>query len=378
MIQLEQKSRLEFIDLHRGIVLLVMIEVHVFNAFMLPELKQTGWFALLNFVNGLVAPSFLFISGFAFILSSKKRLEEFRKYGKEFFRRLGRILLIILAGYSLHLPFYSLSQTVHKSTEQQMLHFFAVDVLQCIGVSLLVLYLLRIFIRNEKFFTGLTGTLAFVIPLVSPFLWKTDTSSFLHPAAGAYINTQFTSLFPLFPWAGFLFLGAWLAIIYSEYRAQNREDRFMGLLRNISLIIIAVCTLIYYKLIPLPFALPKPDFFFYLLRSGLIVLFFYICSLGGSYHALLPRMVILFGMESLLVYWLHLQVIYRKIGGINLNTTFGKSFGITETIAATIALSLLMLGAAFGWNYLKKKYAGRFSYVFSSAIALLIIIYLLT
>jgi hypothetical protein len=40
-----------------------MIEVHVFNAFLLPDLKQAGWFGILTFKNGLVAPEFLFVSG---------------------------------------------------------------------------------------------------------------------------------------------------------------------------------------------------------------------------------------------------------------------------------------------------------------------------
>lgn len=57
-------------DLLRGLVIIIMIEVHVFNAFLLPELRQTGWFSVLNFINGLVAPSFLFVSGFAFQVSS--------------------------------------------------------------------------------------------------------------------------------------------------------------------------------------------------------------------------------------------------------------------------------------------------------------------
>jgi len=101
-----QKSRLAFIDLLRGWAILVMIEVHVFNAFVLPELRSTSWFHALNFINGLVAPSFTFISGFVFLLASQKKLESFRSYGPAFWKQAGRIGMIWLIGYSLHLPFF--------------------------------------------------------------------------------------------------------------------------------------------------------------------------------------------------------------------------------------------------------------------------------
>jgi uncharacterized membrane protein len=55
-------SRLVFIDWLRGFSILLMIETHVFNSLLKPFLKEEGWFHLLNFFNGLVAPSFLFVS----------------------------------------------------------------------------------------------------------------------------------------------------------------------------------------------------------------------------------------------------------------------------------------------------------------------------
>lgn len=43
-----------------------MIEMHVINELMHPVYRRAPWFGLLDFVNGQAAPSFLFISGFAF------------------------------------------------------------------------------------------------------------------------------------------------------------------------------------------------------------------------------------------------------------------------------------------------------------------------
>ena len=117
---LKQKVRYIFIDLLRGWAILIMIEVHVFNAFLLPELKQEGWFGILTFINGLVAPAFLFVSGFAFEVSSGSKLDDMRKFKLSFWRKLWRYFSIILIGYALHLPYYSLSKIINRATPAQL------------------------------------------------------------------------------------------------------------------------------------------------------------------------------------------------------------------------------------------------------------------
>ena len=144
----KDSSRFIYIDLLRGWALIVMIEVHVFNSLLIPELKETSWFSLLNFVNGLVAPAFLFVSGFAFIISSERKLDELRKYKKYFWNKLSRIGLIFLAGYSLHLPFFSFSKMIAENRLQNLVTWFNVDILQCIAAGLLLLLVLRIVIKK--------------------------------------------------------------------------------------------------------------------------------------------------------------------------------------------------------------------------------------
>ena len=56
------RKRIEYIDLLRGWAVIVMIQTHVFNAVLRPEITTTASFQWLKFVDGLVAPSFLFAS----------------------------------------------------------------------------------------------------------------------------------------------------------------------------------------------------------------------------------------------------------------------------------------------------------------------------
>jgi len=123
-----QKKRALFIDLLRGLVLLIMIEVHVFNSMLIPSIKESGWFTYLNFINGLVAPSFLYVSGLVFVLSLQKVVDELRKFGNVFWKKIGRILLILIAGYSLHLPHFSLKKILNNPIQQVLNDLFMVNI----------------------------------------------------------------------------------------------------------------------------------------------------------------------------------------------------------------------------------------------------------
>jgi len=188
---MKEKVRYTFIDLLRGWAIIIMIEVHVFNAFLLPELKLTGWFDILTFVNGLVAPAFLFVSGFAFQVSSGSKLDDMRKLKSPFWKKLWRYFSIILIGYALHLPYYSLSKVLNKSTPEQLQSFFAVDVLQCIGVGLLVLFALRLIIRSDKIYHYTLIVLTFFVMVISPFFWKIEFTNYFNHVFANYLNRPY-------------------------------------------------------------------------------------------------------------------------------------------------------------------------------------------
>jgi hypothetical protein len=61
--------------------------------------------------------------------------------------------------------------------------------------------------------------------------------------------------------------------------------------------------------------------------------------------------------ESLLVYWLHLQLIYRNIfNGESLVSIYGDKLSLIEAVLMTIILTVLMILTAKGWGRVKMKY----------------------
>lgn len=376
---MKEKVRYISADLLRGLVIIIMIEVHVFNAFLLPELRQAGWFSVLNFINGLVAPSFLFVSGFAFQVSSGGKLDEMRKLGKAFWKKMMRISQIIIIGYALHLPFYSFTKIINESTPQLIQSFFAVDVLQCIGFGLLFLFITRLLIKSDKAYHYFLIVSLVVVTLISPVLWKIDFNQYVHPLVGNYFNRLNGSLFPVFPWLNFLLAGGIFAKYFVDARERNEEEKFIKNIAIAGLIVLLFGHLFYSGLFPktLTSILPNPIFF--LQRLGYIFVLFYICWIVDRKTNAKNSFVMDASRESLLVYWLHLIIIYGAFwGGNSLANKIGMTMNVIEAIGATIMLIALMILTAKIWGWAKKKYPKHTSLFVKAAVTVLLVVFFIS
>lgn len=334
-----------------------MIEVHVFNAFLIPGIREAAWFSILDFINGLVAPSFTFISGFAFIISSKNNIEEMRTFGKKFWKKLGRILLVILVGYTLHMPEFSFRNIITKASPEKLVTWCNVDVLQCIGFSLLLLFLTRLLIKSDKAYNYFLLIASIFIIIISPLIWNVDFAKFMPMPLACYFNEVHGSFFPLFPWMGFLFAGAYACTIYMKFRSENREELLInkGMLTGVIAFALSTIVLIFLKTIP-SFQV-KPDPFFFIQRLGLVFAALGTCWKYANRFGEKSSYVTDVSRESLLIYFLHLQVIYRKLwNNQSLENVVNSSFDLIESILATLLLVTSMIAVAKIWASFKTRF----------------------
>lgn len=374
------KSRLVFIDLLRGWAGLVMIEVHVVNAFLQPAFREAGWFDVLNFINGLVAPAFLFVSGFVFVLAGERKQEEFRKLGPAFWKQLGRIGLIWCVGYALHLPFFSLKRSLNEATRTEWLRFYQSDVLHCIALGLFLLFLVRIFLHREKtyrWFLWGTGTVAV---LGAPFVWDIDFLNHLPAFLAAYVNGQHASQFPVFNWLGFMMGGGLTAAMFRTLREEGREQEFFRVLAFTGVGMILGGSLLMLLPVEIPHASTairaNPLFFF--VRLGIVFLLMVACWRYAGWRQTEQSFVLDVSRETLLVYAAHLLVVYGDFwDGRSLASYHGKSLTPGESVFATTGLLILMVLLAKGWGRLKQaspRSARTISYVIGlSALVLFLI-----
>jgi uncharacterized membrane protein len=328
--------RVATVDLFRFIVLFFMIQGHLFRAYLLPAIRQLPWYKVHEVLHGFVAPGFLFAAGFAAFLSFHNKRQNYIRLDAAFFQRLRRILFVIAIGYWIHLPFLSLRKTLLAVGRGQAGNFLRVDILQCIGSGLLLFTLLAVLLKREKVVTlamALAGALFFLLP-------EAVQGIRLHPLLDPYFDTR-VSLFPLFPWLGYLCLGVVAAFLYS--RLERRA--FFGLLLALGLLFL-----------PWFFFQSSPSYFKAELtlsgnlnKTGAIFLLLCLCELllrrcGGGLLDLLMRA----GSESLFVYVLHLFVIFNSIFRKGLLPLFADRLDVSQALllflavqAAVFALSLL-------------------------------------
>ncbi|MCX8124010.1 MAG: DUF1624 domain-containing protein [Spirochaetes bacterium] len=345
-------NRLDYIDYLRAWAMVVMIEVHVVNCFLQPSLKSEWWYHIINFINGLVAPIFIFLSGYSFILANFNKRAELIQLSSFFFKRLGRIVLIILTGYSLHIPYFSLKNISIYASDAELKAFYNVDVLQCIGVGLLVLLILRMAIKNDIFYLKTITILGLLIVFLTPYVWKTDFSRWLPLPLASYYNEMHGSLFPIFPWHGFLLLGASLAIINANNTHTITIMNHMQVIAAVAFSIAGIIFMHYRSKDPSYNVKVCPIFFF--TRLAIVTVLLKSSAVYLASKNSLPEIFCDFGKESLLVYWLHLQILYRHFfNGRSWEMIVHQQYAIIECIYAFIFLTAFTFSIALLWNKLK-------------------------
>lgn len=366
---MESREKFYYIDLLRGWAMIIMVEVHVFNAFMKPEIRKELWFPVLDFINGMVAPVFIFIAGFAFILSSEKNLHEFRTFGVQFRKKIRKIALIFFVGYLLHIPFFSLRKNLLYTDPELFKSFCNVDVLQCIGAGILMLFIPRLIIKSDRIYNRLIIIMLLLFVFGAPFIWGIDFGKFLYLPAACYFNEVNGSFFPLFPWAGFLFSGAVTAVFLLKSRDAKEEDRFMKQILFAGLITTAVTIPLVAWLKTHTWFEVKPSPLFFIERSGVLFILLYFFRWYCEKKEIGESLFLDMSRESLLVYWLHLQIIYRILfNGRSINCIVNKSFGFLECMAASLLLILLMIAVADAWGRIKKNKPELGKIIFASVI----------
>lgn len=319
-------SRLNWLDVLRGLAVIGMVETHVVNTFLHDAYDDASWRGWLSFLNGLLAPMFLWIAGYVQGLSIRKtfsRPDKVPSLSLLSSKRLSRLLVIFSIGYFLHIPWHH--WLAGKWDAESWRIFFQVDILQCLAVSLLLIVGVASVLRNTFDF-GMVTLLAISVlaaPLASQ--WHSGVLPL-----DAYLNHSSSgSLFPLFPWLGFAAAGA----LMSRWSPS-------------CLIWIPIAILLMLSgdwLAPNTFSSIHPAFF--MERLGWLI----VIATGVFYLARVfsPFWLRLAGRESLFVYVAHLLILHAiPVAGSTPDRLWGKSLDLVSVLLAFFALLVTCLALA--------------------------------
>ncbi|MFZ1614669.1 MAG: heparan-alpha-glucosaminide N-acetyltransferase domain-containing protein [Holophaga sp.] len=367
---LTPSKRCDWIDQLRGWAVIVMIEVHVVNVWLHKGLIP-GW---LNFLNGLVAPSFIMCAGYSLVLSTFRPDGTLRPFAPTA-KRLG---FILLCAYALHAPGFTAAEWTVLSTPQKFSELFKIDVLQCIVFSLLILQGLARIIRRPMVYAAVALVLALGATWAAPHLWRQGVADGWWLPIRGLINGNtdrgVTALFPLFPWIAFAAFGSVLGALYRHFRVMPTEGkaRWSESRWLVSLSLLGVALLVWGSLYAREWlwngTFPASDAWrlhnttlpSVAQRLGVVcvagALMGWVEMVRSRWVG--PNLVEAASRESLLLYMLHLNLIFGLllVEPIRVRTGWDwYSMGWPGTLTLTVLIIAVNLAAGVAWQRIREK-----------------------
>lgn len=385
-ISTQRAARYEFLDLLRGIAVLLMIEGHAMRALLHWNIRATVQYDFHELFHGLPAPIFIFAAGAALAISRRDSTilgaAAQPTAGKRNWRRELRLLNVLIIAYALQLSDFSFFRTFFASTPEKLSLLLNFNVLQCIVVSVLLVRCISSLNRPEGKLSQLMVMLTAGIGLLTPLVWLAVPH--LPIWLGTILSREYSSYFPLFPYAGFALGGAAWGLQYKIAQRDNAEAGFLHRTILFSGLAVIACT----ALAGVPWPELYSDFWWsspwYLwLRIALLTLF---CAFlrrweldaagtpGGLYAFLA-----LLGRQSFYIYVGHLLVLYGSSYNYNWNMLrhLGSSLTFWPAAAATATLALVMIASAIAWDWAKwtqPMWAHRFKWALAAYLLTVFII----
>jgi uncharacterized membrane protein len=345
MSSTRNKHRIIFIDLIRAFAVFQMVHGHTVDALLSDSYRnpENIVYAVWHFMRGMTAPIFMFTAGTVFTYLFRLVKKPFSK-NVRVVKGIKRGLLLIFIGYLLRYPTWTIVDFSDVS-EHLWNVFFAVDVLQLIGFSLLILIFLFYIAEKIKLDDYILISLsALVIFLLSPLFFNIDWDSFLPRILAGYFYEGGGSQFPIFPWAGYVVAGG----VLGSYLAKN-PMAFKSVRFSINLVIIgAAFIVVSFAMDFVPKLLEEAEeinsastslIFF---RLGFVLILNSVVSFISIKANSIPKFIILIGRNTLLIYVVHLVLIYGSAWNPGLYTYFARGFAGWETFIYTVIILGLM------------------------------------
>ena len=317
----KKAPRLAFIDWTRGLAAFIMLQGHTFHSFTRGDLRDQGPYVLSQFFGGEAPAMFLFITGitFAFLMDSRER--QGASAWKRVQAALRRSGYLFLLAFLFRISLFAMGYPYSPAKE-----LLRVDILNCMGMTMLVLAPMAVFSTIERVrFCAIVGLL---IAVLSPLITMLDNPG-IPWIVRAYFVPNF-NYFGVFPWGCFLAFGMCVGSIFRLVKAEDmgKVMQWMMLI-GIGLVMGGQ----YFSDLP------------YSVYTGLaavklgVVLMVMAVAWVWVHGALAHRWSLFcqLGTTSLLVYWVHIELVYGRWFGI-----WKESLTVPQVVFFSVVLIVLM------------------------------------
>jgi hypothetical protein len=323
--------RLEYLDWLRGLGAIIMLQGHVFDSFLKPELRPGGTWVLSQFAGGMPPAIFLFLTGvtLAFLMDSSERRGLTR--GQRVFAAFRR------SGYLFFLAFAFRAQMFLSGFPAAWTDLLKVDILNCMGFSIAVLSVMAVFRTRQR--VGAAAVVGLAIALAGPLVSAANWTRV--PLAVANYIAPSRVAFGFFPWAAHLAFGISAGSLIRSLTPETTGGAMRRIAAGggLTIVIAQLCAASSRSIYAASdFWLNSPAQVLTKLGVTLVMLSgAYLWTRYGARHGAWSW-VRQFGVTSLLVYWVHIELVYgRWLWFLKNNLT------VAETAAAAVGVILFML-----------------------------------
>ncbi|WP_317045390.1 heparan-alpha-glucosaminide N-acetyltransferase domain-containing protein [Arenibacter nanhaiticus] len=347
----KNEFRLYFIDAIRAWAILMMLQGHFVDGLLdnAYRVDSNVFYTVWKYFRGITAPVFFTVSGFIFTYLLIKG-DAFGLSNPRVQKGIKRGLSLLFIGYLLRLNFFGLLKLqIYNS-------FYLVDVLHCIGLSLLGiigLYLLTAK-RSLYLFAATLISLSVFLFVFEPY-YKQFTFNYLPSLLANYFTKSNGSVFTIFPWFGYAGIGAFISVIFNRFKTH----RFLYP-ATISSFIALGLSLIFFSSDLFAFLSQKTGVEIFALiyfnnylfiRLGDVLLVFAIFMLFRKFMTN-PKMLQI-GQSTLSIYVVHYVLLYGSFTGLGLYYFLHHT--LPPSIVIPGALIFISLTTVLALRYEKNK-----------------------
>ena len=288
-------------------------------------------FKVWEYFRGITAPTFFTISGliFSYLLIRAKHNGNVKLRMR---KGLMRGLMLIGIGYLLRAPIFQ--WLIGKFSS----YFLIIDVLQCIGLSLIFIVLIyKLTFKKTLIFSILMLVLGLAIFSSEP-LYRYLELPEIPMLFSNYLSKANGSIFTIIPWFGYVAFGAFISTLF--YRYVERPKFKMAIVSGFFVFGILLIFKSSWLLMQLYFQLDISIFkdvayYNYLFtRLGDVLILFSLFYLAENY--IKQPLILKIGQKTLSIYVIHFIIIYGSFTGLGLSQLIGKTLLPWQAIIGAI------------------------------------------
>ncbi|EID74027.1 heparan-alpha-glucosaminide N-acetyltransferase domain-containing protein [Imtechella halotolerans] len=344
--------RLYFIDVMRAFAITMMLQGHFVDSLLAPEFRDESniIFSTWKYFRGITAPTFFTVAGFIFMYLLIKDTVNVGWNNPRVRKGIKRGLTLIGLGYLLRLNITGLF------VGKVYAGFYMVDVLHCIGISILLLISIYLYSYQRKSFVMpslLLGS-TLLLFLFAP-IYGASNFEMLPVALANYFTKAYGSVFTIIPWFGYAAFGAFMAVFFNKYKEFKYIYHYaIGITFVLGIALLWFSSPFFlevYRLTGIELASQIYSNNYLFMRLGNVMIWFTLFMLLRN--VITSKAIRTIGQNTLSIYVIHFMLLYGSFSGIGLYKFFKLSLNPYVIVPGALMFVIATVYLSFRYNEYK-------------------------